>query len=132
MRDKALAAALSSGKTQLPNAAKGPFRLAQSDFRYPDPLAFQVPTKYPMLVEHTFGRKFSMIPETEPSKAQAADPSNIQRTPHWRELAEATALEQDPAKVIERAKDLIRALDAESDARRERSHPSKRDDNTAA
>lgn len=25
MRDKALAAALSSGKTQLPNAAKGPF-----------------------------------------------------------------------------------------------------------
>ena len=70
-----------------------------------------------------------MTPE---AKTQTADPSKIHRPPHWRELAEATALEQDPAKVIERAKELIRALDAESDERMERSHQSKRDDNTAA
>ena len=41
------------------------------------------------------------------------------RTPDWRELAEAAAAEQDPTKVLERARELIRALDAESQERME-------------
>lgn len=73
-----------------------------------------------------------MTPEAKPSKTQVADPSQAPRPPHWRELAEATALEQDPAKVVERAKELIRALDAESDERMEHCHQSKRDGETAA
>ena len=40
------------------------------------------------------------------------------RTPNWRDLAEA-ATEQDPIKVLEHAKELIRALDAESQERME-------------
>ncbi len=73
-----------------------------------------------------------MSPNAKPQKTDVADGSNGHRPSHWRELAKATAAEQDPAKVIERAKELIRALDAESNERMTRPHHGKRNDDTAA
>lgn len=52
--------------------------------------------------------------------------------PNWRDLAQATAAEQDPAKVLQRAQELIRALDAESQERMEHSPVDKHRDKAAS
>jgi len=59
------------------------------------------------------------------TRASHADP-----TPDWRDLAKATAAELDPAKVLERARELIRALDAGSQERIE--HCGKHQDKAAS
>jgi hypothetical protein len=52
--------------------------------------------------------------------------------PNWRDLAQAAATEQDPAKVLERARELIRALDAESQERMENLPTAKHRDKAAS
>ena len=54
------------------------------------------------------------------------------REPKWRELAQAAATERDPLKVLERAKELIRALDAESQERMQHLAERKHSDKAAS
>jgi hypothetical protein len=66
-------------------------------------------------------------PKLAPTQAHA---THANPAPNWRDLAQATAAEQDPAKVLERARELIRALDAESQERME--HCGKHHDKAAS
>lgn len=54
---------------------------------------------------------------SDPKARKQTRASHAEPTPDWRDLAKATAAELDPAKVLERARELIRALDAESQER---------------
>ena len=63
-----------------------------------------------------------MTPDAKPPKRDTGESRHDPTAPNWRELAQATASEQDPAKLVQRAQELIRALDAESQERME--HPS--------
>lgn len=71
---------------------------------------------------------------TPDPKALRKDPvaTRADRTPNWRELARAAATEQDPTKVLERARELIRALDAESQERMEHLATAKHPDKAAS
>lgn len=59
-----------------------------------------------------------MAPDPKPPRKETGT-ARVDRTLNWRELAQATATEQDPTRVLERARELIRALDAESQERME-------------
>jgi hypothetical protein len=59
-----------------------------------------------------------MTPKSNPLRKET-DPTRANRLPNWRDLGRAAASEQDPAKVLERDQELIRALDAESQERME-------------
>lgn len=69
-----------------------------------------------------------MSPDPKPSRNETRA-ARADRAPNWRDLAKAAAAEQDPTKVLERARELIRALDAESQERMEHlpaeNHPHK-------
>jgi len=65
-----------------------------------------------------------MTPDPKRSRKETRS-APVGRSPDWRELAQAAATEQDPTKVLERARQLIRALDAESQERMEHLHEGK-------
>ena len=71
---------------------------------------------------------------TPDPKALRKEPgtTRVDRTQNWRDLAEAAAKEQDPTKVLERARELIRALDAESQERMEHLATGKHPDRAAS
>ncbi|HET8825657.1 MAG TPA: hypothetical protein VFM77_11050 [Terriglobales bacterium] len=68
---------------------------------------------------------------SKPSKRDTRESRN-DPAPNWRELAQAAASEQDPAKLVQRAQELIRALDAESQERMEHSPVDKLRDKAAS
>lgn len=57
-----------------------------------------------------------------PQNCTPTSRNRAKRSPSWRELAQATADEQDPAELVRRAQELIRALDSESDMLNEQVH----------
>lgn len=65
-----------------------------------------------------------MTPDPKAPKKETREP-RAGRSPNWRELARSTANEKDPARVLERAQELIRALDAESQEPMQRSRAEK-------
>ncbi|HWH61162.1 MAG TPA: hypothetical protein VN682_26295 [Terriglobales bacterium] len=72
-----------------------------------------------------------MTPDPKPPKRDTGESRNTPSA-NWRELAQATASEQDPTKVVQRAQELIRALDAESQERMEHSPVDKHRDKAAS
>ena len=70
--------------------------------------------------------------EKTPQGPQRVGQTRAPRTRSWRELAQATAEEQDPSKVVRRARELIRALDSESDRRMEQSRRGRHRDKPAS
>jgi hypothetical protein len=48
---------------------------------------------------------------------EVVSPADVEPTGTWREIARKAANEQDPEKVLELARELIRALDSESNNR---------------
>ncbi len=71
-----------------------------------------------------------MAPDPKLLNKQRREPRDG-RSPNWRDLARSTANEKDPARVLERARELIRALDVEAQQRIERS-PMEKDSHKAA
>ena len=59
-----------------------------------------------------------MTPDPKRSRKETRS-ARADRAPDRRKLARVAATEQDPTKVLERAQELIRALDAESQERME-------------
>ncbi len=72
-----------------------------------------------------------MAPDPKPPRKESGT-TRVDRTLNWRELAQATATEQDPSRVLERARELIRALDAESQERLEHLPAGKHSDKAAS
>jgi hypothetical protein len=73
-----------------------------------------------------------MTPDAKPPKRDTGESRHDSTAPNWRELAQATVSEQDPAKVVQRAQELIRALDAESQERMEHASVDKHRDKAAS
>jgi hypothetical protein len=71
-----------------------------------------------------------MTPDPKPPRKETQR-SRTHGPPNWRDLAQAAATEHDPAKVLERARELIRALDAESQERMEHLPTAKHRDKAA-
>ncbi len=72
-----------------------------------------------------------MTLDPKPSRKETRN-ARAGQAPNWRDLARAAAAEQDPTKVLERARELIRALDAESQERMEHSAEAKLSDKGAS
>lgn len=72
-----------------------------------------------------------MNPDPKRSRNETLS-ARADHTSNWRELARAAATEQDPTKVLERARELIRALDAESQERMEHLATAKHPDKAAS
>lgn len=72
-----------------------------------------------------------MTPDPKRSRNETVS-ARADHLPNWRELAKAAAAEQDPTKVLERARELIRALDAESQERMEHLATGKHPDKAAS
>lgn len=78
---------------------------------------------------NTVANKTSMSSHPKLPRKQTR-PSHADPAPNWRDLAQEPATEQDPTRVLERARELIRALDAESQERME--HCGKQHDKAAS
>lgn len=66
-----------------------------------------------------------MTSDPKPLNKQRREPREG-RSQNWRDLARSTANEKDPARVLERAQELIRALDVEAQKGMEPSATEKR------